>query len=719
VTPSAPAGASRRGGRLLSLVFAAAFLTAAACAKKESAFPGAPVILISVDTLRADHLPVYGYRLVETPAIDALAREALVFENAVSHVPLTLPSHASIFTGLLPFQNGVRDNIGYRLDPAHETLASFLSARGYATGAAISCVVLDRATGVGRGFDFYDDRIEGSEAGQAIGQVQRKGGESEKRLEGWIAAQPAGRPMFALLHLYEPHTPYEPPEPFRGRYPESRYDGEIAAADEVVGRFVGFLKARGLYDKSLVVFLSDHGEGLGEHGEDEHGILLYREAVHVPLFVKLPGRRRAGERVDAPAGLTDVFPTVARALGLEPPKGLPGASLLDLASRRVGARDVYSETLYPRFHFGWSDLASLTDDRHQYIQGRAAQLFDWREDPGEKRDLAGSLPPAFRRLRVVLAALSRPLQAPGAADPETVKKLASLGYLGQASPASEGKDLPDPKDRVGTLSSLKEAGRLSAAHRDVEAIALLRRFTAENPAMLDAWEALARALRRAGRPAEALAALERADRLAPGTPQIVMGMADLSVEARDFARARSLTEAARALGAQGIEEELAAIALVEGNAAEAERYAEEAHRLHPEDRLPLLLLARAESRQGRYEEALRHLDEALALEQRSQAAPMSGMRAARADALAHLEREKEAEEDFRREVRDFPDNLDAWSRLALLYASQGRRADVEALLSDMTKQVPAARGFEAAARVCEIVGDREGARRWRARAAAS
>ncbi len=712
----APADSRGRGGRFLGFLAAALSLAAAACSKTAAVFPRAPVILISVDTLRADHLPAYGYRLVQTPAIDALARDALVFDNAISHVPLTLPSHASIFTGLLPFQDGVRDNVGYRLDPSHPTLASFLSQKGYATGAAVSCVVLDRATGVGRGFDFYDDRIEGSKAGQAIGQVQRKGSESEKRLEDWIAAQPGDRPLFAVLHLYEPHTPYDPPEPFLSRYPESRYDGEIAAADEVVGRFLAFLKSRGLYEPSLLVFLSDHGEGLGEHGEDEHGILLYREAVRVPLFVKLPARRRAGERVGVPAGLFDVFPTIARALGLDPPAGLPGASLLDLASGRVGVRNVYSETLYPRFHFGWSELASLTDDRNQYIQGHSAELFDWREDPQEKRDLAGSLPPAFRRLRVALESMNRPLQTPGAADPETVKKLASLGYLGQAAPPSDARDLPDPRDRIGTLSAFREANRLSAAHRDEDAIALLRRFTSENPRMLDAWEALARALRLAGRPGEALEALEHADRLAPGTPQIVMGLADLSIEAKDFGKARAFTEAARALGSQDIEEQLAAIALAEGNVEEALRYAAAALKLHPENRLPRLLLARAHARQGRYEEALRELDEALALEERSRAAPMQGLRAARADALAHLGREKEAEEDFRREIRDFPEGLDAWSRLALLYAAGGRTTEFQALLAEMTRQVPTPRAFEAAAKVCEIVGDREAARRFRARA---
>ncbi len=704
-------------GRLFPGRFAlllAVLLAAAGCSKKALVFPRASVILISVDTLRADHLPAYGYRGVETPALDALAKDSIVFENAISHVPLTLPSHVSLMTGLLPFQSGVRDNVGYRLDPSHPTLATVLAGRGWATGAAVSAVVLDHATGVSRGFELYDDRIEGTKVGQALGQVQRAGGETEKRLEEWISGQPEGRPLLAFLHLYEPHTPYEPPEPFRSRYRESPYDGEIAAADEIVGRFLAFLKGRRLYDRALIVFLSDHGEGLGQHGEDEHGILLYREAIRVPLFVKLPKGSLAGTRAQSPAGLDDVFPTVLAAVGETAPAGLPGLSLIELARRKASPRSVYSETLYPRYHFGWSDLASLTDDRHQYVEAPRPELYDWREDPAETRDLAPGLPPAFRRLRVELQTMSRPLQAPGASDPETVRKLAALGYIGQASPGAGEKGLPDPKDRIGSLAALKEANRLADGHREDEAVALLRKFTDESPRMLDAWELLARLLRRAGRPDEAIEALERADRLAPGTSQIVMGLADLNLEARRFAKARSLAEAARALGATGVDEELAAIALAEGDVAGARSLAEAARSRSPENRLPLLLLARVEARQGNPEKALALLDEALEIERRSAAAPMEGLRATRADALAHLGREKEAEQDFRHEIHDFPENLDAWSRLALLFAAGGRRPEFQALLSEMTRRVPTSRGFETAARVCEIVGDREGARFWRA-----
>ena len=212
-------------------------------------------------------------------------------------MPLTLPSHASLFTGLLPYQHGVRDNLGYRLGKDHPTLATRLKASGYATGAAISAIVLDRGTGIGEGFDFYDDAIEARESAQAIGQLQRSGDDTRRRLESWIGSRPSDGRLFAFFHLYEPHSPYDPPEPLKGRYRSNPYDGEVAAADAITGRFLDFLRERKIYDRALIVFLSDHGEGLGDHGEDEHGIFLYREAIRIPLFVKLPGGRRAGERV--------------------------------------------------------------------------------------------------------------------------------------------------------------------------------------------------------------------------------------------------------------------------------------------------------------------------------------------------------------------------------------------------------------------------------------
>lgn len=293
-----------RSGRIFALL--GATLLASACSPPVvTRLPS--VVIISVDTLRADHLPAYGYKGVATPALDSLRRDAMLFENAYSHVPLTLPSHASLLTGLLPYQNGVRDNLGFRLDHSHPTLATLLKARGYATGAAVSSFALRREGGLAAGFDLYDDQFAQGSADE------RPGSETSAKLEAWSdSVAVRGKPLFLFLHIYEPHTPYSPPEPFRTQYASRPYDGEIAAADAAVGGFLDYLRRHSLYESSLIVFLSDHGEGLNDHGEEEHGVFLYREAIHVPMMVKLPGHRDTGRPWLVPWESWMCFPRSAR-----------------------------------------------------------------------------------------------------------------------------------------------------------------------------------------------------------------------------------------------------------------------------------------------------------------------------------------------------------------------------------------------------------------------
>jgi arylsulfatase A-like enzyme/Flp pilus assembly protein TadD len=714
------AGFPARGRRPFgSALLVAVLITVAAgagCRPKSFVFPGVPVVLISIDTLRGDHLPTYGYSGVETPHLATLAADSIVFDNALSHVPLTLPSHATLFTGQLPFQNGVRDNQGYSLDKSHTTLATFLVGKGYATGAAVSAFALNHFSGISEGFEFYEDGIESRRAGQALGQLQRSGWQTERLLEDWIGKRPSGKPFLAFFHIYEPHSPYDPPEPYRSRYLASPYDGEVAASDAIVGKFLEFLKSRGLYDGSLILLLSDHGEGLGDHGEEEHGIFVYRESIRVPLFVKLPGRALAGRRVGRAVGLVDVFPTVVALLGEKPPLAFPGISLVTPAPDGLPERRVYSETLYPRFHLGWSDLASLTDGRYQYIHSPRAEFYDWSADPGEKTDLADKLPPAFRSMRVELQAMNRPLQNPGAADPETVRKLAALGYLGGTSPNADRKDLPDPRDRIHVLDRLKEGSRLATENREEESIRALRQLAQENRDMLEVWETLATVLRRAGRPKEAIEALLQADRLQPGTPQILIGLAELYMEARDFPKARSLVEAAAVAGKRDVHEELAVIALEQGDLATAR--VEIRQVLGSGDgtlRRPWLILARIEQKNGDLSAALADIDRALEIEKKWSEPPMADLQATRADILARMGREKEAEQAFRIEIRDFPENLNAWSRLALLYASQGRIGEFRALLAEMVRQTPTTRSFDTAVTLSQAIQDRQGAQEWERR----
>ena len=344
-------------------------------------FPGAPVVLVSIDTLRADHLPAYGYPHVKTPHIDRLRRDAILYERAYSPAPLTLPAHVSLLTGLLPFEHGVRDNLGYRFDPkAHSTLATLLRAKGYATGSFVSAHVLRGGTGLASGFDVYDDQVA-APAGvgvEALGRVQRRGEETLAAARSWLEGV-APKPFLLFLHIYEPHSPYDPPEPYRSQAAHP-YDGEIAKSDEVVGGLLDELRRSGVYERAIVVLVSDHGEGLGEHGEDEHGILLYRWALHVPLLVKLPGGLRAGSSVRTPVQLIDLLPTLANLLDLPVPKGLRGRSLVAEPSQE---RRIYAETFYPRIHLGWSELRSLLDERWQYIEGRRRELYELREDPSQ------------------------------------------------------------------------------------------------------------------------------------------------------------------------------------------------------------------------------------------------------------------------------------------------------------------------------------------------
>jgi choline-sulfatase len=492
--------------RTAFLAAAVALAVAAACARRpKSSFRAPPIVLISIDTLRADHLPAYGYRGVATPAIDALARDSILFENAYCPAPLTLPSHTTLLTGLLPTEHGVRDNVGFRLAPEHRTIATELKNRGYATGAAVSSFALRRDRGLAAGFDLYDDDFGPG------GLDERAGPETVRRLEGFVESR-ADRPLFLFLHLYEPHTPYAPPEPFRGTYAAHPYDGEIAAADAAVGDFLAFLKRLGLYDHALVVLVSDHGEGLGDHGEEEHGVFLYRETIRVPLLVKLPQARRAGEHVSSPAGLVDVFPTIAETAGVPASAGRAGLALFDSggAGSASRVRRIYSETLYPRLQLGWSDLASLTDDRWSYIEAPRPELYDIVADPEEKRDLASSLPPALRSMRAELVGLRRPAVSPERASSEELEKLGSLGYIRVDAGSGSGKNLPDPKDRIGELRRYKQLFAVFYAHRDAEAASLARALLEGNPQILSVWRILATSLARQGKAAEAARALETA-----------------------------------------------------------------------------------------------------------------------------------------------------------------------------------------------------------------
>lgn len=467
--------------------------------------------MISIDTLRADRLPAYGSRRVATPGIDRLRRDAVLFENAYAPAPQTLPSHAALFTGLNPPQHGLRDNAGFELHPRATTLASWLRARGYGTGAAVSAPVMDSKTGIARGFDLWDEAL-------LPGSLKRDGGRTAAALLPWIRRQRG--PFLAFLHLFEPHVPRDAPKPHSVRYADP-YDAEVSRADEIVGEFLEELRRLKLYDRSLVLLVSDHGEGLGDHGEKSHGVLVYRETIHVPLLLKLPGARHAGEAVRSAVGLVDALPTVARALDVAAPPGLSGVALQGYVEGTPPApRRLYSEALFPRLRLGWSDLASLADERFQYIEAPEEELYDLGADPGEHRNIALENLAVLRQRKAEMSRIPRPFELPAAADPEKARVLASLGYLSRVSPDATRAALPDPKARIaaGAFDATEDILRLlgSTGH-DEELAAACRRYVGAMPGALDVWRTLAYALDRLGRPGEAVEALEESLRCSTAT----------------------------------------------------------------------------------------------------------------------------------------------------------------------------------------------------------
>ena len=697
----------------------AALIAAAGCGRQGAedfrAAAGTPVVLVSIDTLRADRLPAYGYGGVDTPAIDRLRADGILYERAYSHVPLTLPAHSSLLTGVLPAAHGVRDNIGYVLDA--ERVASgeipdlplALERAGYATGAAVSSYVLRSKMGLDQGFGFYEDSIE-FRTNTGLGGLQRPGGETLELSLDWLR-QHAGEPFFFFFHIYEPHTPYQPLPDLAARYADP-YDAEVASADRIVGDLFAELDRLGVYERALVILLSDHGEGLGQHGEDEHGVLLYASTLQVPLIVKLPGARYAGRSAAAPVQLIDVFPTVVDLLGLEPPPALPGTSLLRLLDGAPPERRIYAETFYPRLHFGWSELTSLFDERHQYIHGPDPELYDLVDDPAETEDLTRRRGRVAAALRAELEGFDRSLADPAAADEETRRALAALGYVGTVGGAVEEGPLPDPKSRLGTLADLKAGFRYQSRDDPERAAAAFERALVDNPQMLDAWESLARALQQLGRREEALAAYRRALEISDGSPHLAISAASLLFDLGRLDEAEAHARLALATNPSFAHGLLSQIALERDDLDEAERQArlaldEKNPRLGPTITLAAVLHARR-----RFDEALemtRATEATWAARKQPDPELVRGLFLQRGKILADLGDAAAAEEAFRREIELFPDAVAAWSNLAVLYALSGRGGEVGGVLRRMVEANDSAVAYAEAVRTLRVVEDRAAA----------
>lgn len=440
------------------LAASALLLVAAACAwwLKPARASIRNVLLISIDTCRADHLGCYGYKDATTPNIDALAQTGILFENAISPVPLTLPAHASMLTGTLPPYHGVHRNTGYRLDDAIVCLPEILGDAGFATAAAVGAFVLDSQFGLDQGFEAYDDTFEDTLAGNLI--VQRRGGETTDRALDWIERNKDER-FFYFLHYYDPHHNYEAPEPFASRFASHPYAGEIAYTDHCIGRVIRKLKELDLYDSTLIIVVGDHGEMLGEHGEPDHGYFIYQSAIRIPLIFRLP----EGEmpmRIPSLAGLVDIVPTVCSLLDVAPPPRVHGRDLSAYWGQRDSRqpeRTMYCESFYPT-SYGANPLLGVVSDRYKFIRTTRSELYDLVEDAAESDNLLQEQLGRAKKLsdeldailEATLSDVSR--QSRAAPDEENVRRLQSLGYVGDHRIDDTfdcDPDKEDPKDNLG------------------------------------------------------------------------------------------------------------------------------------------------------------------------------------------------------------------------------------------------------------------------------
>lgn len=445
-----------RGVHIAGIISLAACAAALAFnASTAGARAPAGVLIVTLDTTRADRLSPYGFMSGSTPALERLAAEGVVFDQAMSTAPLTLPAHTSLFTGLVPPRHGVRDNADAPLAASIPTLAELLRSTGVRTGAFVGSVVLDAERGLARGFDRYG----GVAAGGQDRSLQRRANAVVDDAVAWLDTL-AGTPFLLWTHFYDPHRPYDAPDAFRSV--GDPYDAEIAFADSQIARLLDALDGRGLLADTLVIVVADHGESLGEHGERDHGIFLYDSVLRVPLIIKAPGA--APRRVAETVRITDVMPTILEMFGIDPP-AVDGVSLADLMAGRRRHLDLesYSESLYPR-RFGWSPLAALRDGRFKFIDAPRPELYDLERDPFELRNVHAvrpSVAAAMRRRLQSIADLSgAPVEAdaPDEATPELRQRLAALGYVsGATKPAAPGGlRYPDPKDCIAEYEARRE-----------------------------------------------------------------------------------------------------------------------------------------------------------------------------------------------------------------------------------------------------------------------
>jgi arylsulfatase A-like enzyme/Tfp pilus assembly protein PilF len=622
--------------RLLCLTLLAGYAVAATAARPN-------IILITVDTTRADRMGFLGSERGLTPNLDALARQGVVFNHAYSHVPLTTPSHATILTGTYPQFNHVND-FAVPVAKTIPFLPQILHEQGYKTAAFVGSAILDPlaggAPGFDRGFDIYDAGFGARRPGDDRYQTtERRGGDVVARALTWLDERPS-EPFFLWVHVYDPHIPYQPPEPFKSRYASEPYDGEIAYADSVLGTLLQQLRARGLYEGALIAMMADHGEALGEHGELTHGIFLYDETLHVPLVFKLPGEKYAGERVEARAGLVDVLPTLLEMAGIAVPAAVQGESLVGLirpaqgrgateakAGDKLPDRAVYAEDDYPYRAFGWSSLRALRAGKYLFVEAPRKELYDQSTDPRAEHNLSSAASAVTATLGDQLEAFRKKTssseRAPEVeANPQREQQLAALGYVASSNtgPASGGKETgADPKDKIEIANQMEEALLEQEDGHLEDAIQIFEQVLKKEPGIAVAYQSLGMAWMALKKYDKALLALRKAVELRPdaGSPRLALARAlwengDLESAVSEFKAAIAVSP-----GSANPHVSLAALYKQMGRPVDAQQELETALRLQPDGYSANLMLGRLLVARDNASAALPYLQKAAELQPNS------------------------------------------------------------------------------------------------------
>jgi len=615
------------------------------------------VLLITLDTTRADRLGSYGYQAGWTPNLDELAAAGTRFQNAYCQVPLTLPSHASILTGLNPCRHGVHNNGNYSLPPEYTTLAEMLKERGFRTSAFVASFSVDSRFGLAQGFETYDDFFEPGQASKTYNAERPANGVYEA-FARWLEKNYASR-FFAWVHFFDPHFPYNPPPEFARKFQSDPYDGEVAFMDRYVGRVVELLKIYGCYDRTLIIIAGDHGEAFGEKVEQGHGLFLYEMSLRVPFIVVGPGLP-SGQVISRPVRLIDIMPTVTDLLGIKQAPEVDGQSLKPLLlGKNMKPADIYLESFFPRENYGWSELLGIISEDWKYIQAPRPELYNLKTDPAENNNLYSDANRTATRLRSrlekIITAASGLASAGREMTPAEKERLRSLGYLQVAGPQTTGA-LPDPKDRLDELRAYQEAGLLELRGQLEAAEQAYAQLVERNPNLESSYLNLSRVQGLQKKHLEAAATLKRGLEVLPGSDHLLS--------------------------------KLAQVLLLAGRRAEAMEAAGQALTINSANYDALVVALTVSEEQGKIDEALGYADRALQIEPENEL-----IRLSKAENLVRSGRQKEAAEVYAGLAADFPENAFYNLNLGVIYNLLGEYEKSLPVLERVVKLKPSPKAY--------------------------